>query len=238
MCGWTDFDDLKYKYYSREEWGATPAADRRPIATPVQYVVIHHTYLPAACNTTQQCFSAMKSMQDYHNSMGWGDIGYQRCTERALYLIYSFSNLPAACNTTQECFSAMKSMQDYHNSMEWGDIGYHFCVGSNGGVYEGRGWNVVGIHAGRANNHSYGICLIGDWRVATPPKTMLESTKRLISIGVENGSISPNYKLIGHNQVMATECPGTALFNIISTWNHFSTDVAVFKTVAKNNALS
>ncbi|XP_068623432.1 peptidoglycan-recognition protein LB-like [Battus philenor] len=171
-----------YKFFTRKDWGAEEATLVRPITKPVPYVVIHHTYLPAACNTTEQCFSAMKSMQNYHNSLGWGDIGY------------------------------------------------HFCVGSNGGVFEGRGWDTLGIHAGRANNFSIGICLIGDWREATPPKAMLKSTKKLISVGVKNGSLSPTYKLVGHSQIMATECPGTALLNIISTWDHFTTEVTNFTT--------
>lgn len=37
-------------------------------------------------------------------------------------------------------------------------------MGSEGGVYEGRGWQTLGIHAGPANKFSVGICLIGDWR--------------------------------------------------------------------------
>lgn len=38
-----------------------------------------------------------------------------------------------------------------------------FCIGSEGGVYEGRGWDYKGAHAGRADNYSIGICMIGDW---------------------------------------------------------------------------
>ncbi|XP_052738831.1 peptidoglycan recognition protein 3-like [Bicyclus anynana] len=163
-----------YPLYTREEWGAVPATDVQPLKTPVPYVIIHHTYIPEACNTTQQCKTAMKSMQNYHNSL------------------------------------------------DWGDIGYHFCVGSEGGAYEGRGWHNRGIHAGPANGLSVGICLIGDWRVEQPPQEMLDTTQSLISEGVLNGAISPSYKLQGHSQVMATECPGTALLNIISTWDHFT----------------
>ncbi|KAL0867746.1 hypothetical protein ABMA27_008467 [Loxostege sticticalis] len=162
-----------YKLYKREEWGALPAVGVVPLNTPVPYVVIHHTYIPAACNTTEMCKSSMKSMQNYHNSLGWGDIGY------------------------------------------------NFCIGSEAGVYEGRGWENKGIHAGRANGVSVGICLIGDWRTELPPQSQLEATKALIKTGIKEGYIRPDYKLVGHKQVMATECPGGALYQLISTWDHF-----------------
>ncbi|CAG9559122.1 unnamed protein product [Danaus chrysippus] len=165
---------LSYVYYTKSDWGGVQSTDVRPLKTPVPYVVIHHTYIPGACSTPVECKADMRSMQNYHISMGWGDIGY------------------------------------------------NFCIGSDGGVYEGRGWDNIGIHAGPANNYSIGICLIGDWRVEEPPEAMLESTKALIETGVLNGKVSSTYKLVGHKQVMATECPGNALFNIISEWPHFS----------------
>ncbi|CAH2093886.1 unnamed protein product [Euphydryas editha] len=74
-------------------------------------------------------------------------------------------------------------------------IVFSFCVGSEGGVYEGRGCNKLGIHAGTANAYSIGICLIGDWRVEQPPETMLKATQALIDTGVRNGALSPDYKL-------------------------------------------
>lgn len=39
-----------------------------------------------------------------------------------------------------------------------------FAVGSDGVVYEGRGWEAVGAHASGHNAKSIGIALIGDWR--------------------------------------------------------------------------
>ena len=51
---------------------------------------------------------------------------------------------------------------------------------------------------------------------------MLQATKALIADGVRKGVLSSDYKLKGHSQIMATECPGTALLNVISKWDHFS----------------
>lgn len=163
-----------FTFYTRADWRAETPAHVTPITLPVPYVVIHHTYIPAACHTFE------------------------------------------------DCAAKMRSMQRYHNSLDWDDIGYNFCVGSEGGAYEGRGWDAMGIHAGRANRYSMGICLIGDWRVDLPSKDQLETTKALIAEGVRLGKISPDYKLVGHNQFMSTECPGGALTSEISTWDHFS----------------
>lgn len=54
-----------------------------------------------------------------------------------------------------------------------------------------------------------------------PPQSQLEATKALIKTGIKEGYIRPDYKLVGHKQVMATECPGGALYQHISTWDHF-----------------
>ncbi|KAJ8711292.1 hypothetical protein PYW07_008534 [Mythimna separata] len=163
-----------FRLYSKADWLGEPATWSRPLNQPVPYVVLHHTYIPAACFTMADCAAKMRSMQRYHNSLGWGDIGY------------------------------------------------NFCVGSEGGAYEGRGFDIEGIHASIANRHSIGICLIGDWRVETPTAVQLETTKALIAEGVKLGKISPNYKLIGHDQVSATECPGTAFTAEFSTWKNYA----------------
>jgi hypothetical protein len=54
-----------------------------------------------------------------------------------------------------------------------------------------------------------------------PTPEMLAAAKSLIECGVERGSISPEYKLLGHSQVRATDCPGAALLNEIKTWPHW-----------------
>ncbi|XP_050353198.1 peptidoglycan-recognition protein LB-like [Nymphalis io] len=63
---------------SREEWNANPALGATTnLNTPVPFVVIHHSYQPGACNSTDECMRAMRSMQNYHQfSNGWVDIGY------------------------------------------------------------------------------------------------------------------------------------------------------------------
>ncbi|XP_038214256.1 peptidoglycan-recognition protein LB-like [Zerene cesonia] len=131
--------------------------------------------------------------------------------------------IPRACYSQSECSRSMRAMQDTHMITNgWADIGYNFAVGSDGVVYEGRGWNRVGAHAVGYNVNSVGIVLIGDWVSAVPPKHQLDAVKDLINVGIELGYISLDYKLIGHRQVGATECPGEALFNEINKWDRFT----------------
>ncbi|XP_075983469.1 peptidoglycan-recognition protein LB-like [Anticarsia gemmatalis] len=137
-------------------------------------------------------------------------------------VVIHHSYIPPDCFTQESCKRSMRAMQNMHQLTNgWVDIGYNFAVGGEGSVYEGRGWDAVGAHAVGVNVRSIGICMIGDFVSKLPPAAQLETAKELIAVGVELGYISPDYQLIGHRQVSATECPGEALFNEISTWDHF-----------------
>lgn len=139
------------------------------------------------------------------------------------YVVIHHSYIPPACYDREKCCAAMRGMQNFHiDDHGWWDIGYHFAVGSDGAAYEGRGWETLGAHALHFNSVSIGICLIGDWRYEVPPAQQRKTAMALIAAGVELGYIKSDYKLLGHRQVRATECPGDALFNEIKTWDHFS----------------
>lgn len=139
----------------------------------------------------------------------------------------------------------MQYIQDLHMDQNgWGDIGYSFAVGGDGEIYEGRGWNVVGAHAPGYNSKSVGIVFIGDYRsmeasmahlvfysnkinaisfsADLPSFKMLKAAVDFIAAGVTTGLIAPDYKLIGHRQAKATECPGDRLFSEIITWDHWT----------------
>lgn len=63
---------------TRDEWGARPPTDIQRYNKSVPFVIIHHSYSPQACNTSEQCIGAMQHMQRYHqDERGWFDIGYQ-----------------------------------------------------------------------------------------------------------------------------------------------------------------
>jgi len=61
---------------NRSGWGARAAKSKTTMATPVQYVVIHHT-TGATCTTQAACITKMKGFQNYHmDTNAWADIGY------------------------------------------------------------------------------------------------------------------------------------------------------------------
>nr|CAD7204377.1 unnamed protein product [Timema douglasi] len=123
------------------------------------------------------------------------------------------------CVKQADCTFFVRTVQTFHiESFGWWDIGYNFLVGGDGYAYEGRGWNHVGAHALGYNNVSIGISIIGTFINVLPPDSQLLAAKQLIQRGVELGKVSPNYKLLGHRQVSATESPGTALYDEIKTW--------------------
>lgn len=64
-------------YVSREEWNARPAKQVDKFTGPIPFVIIHHSYIPAACYKGPQCEQAMLEMQKMHQvGRGWNDIGY------------------------------------------------------------------------------------------------------------------------------------------------------------------
>ncbi|XP_055375390.1 peptidoglycan-recognition protein LB [Condylostylus longicornis] len=62
---------------NRSDWGAREPKLIEHFNRPAPYVIIHHSYIPGACETTDDCKKAMRSMQDFHQiDRGWNDIGY------------------------------------------------------------------------------------------------------------------------------------------------------------------
>ena len=55
----------------------------------------------------------------------------------------------------------------------------------------------------------------------TPRTAALDAVKALIQCGISKGKISHSYALFGHRDVGSTDCPGTALYNLIGTWPRF-----------------
>lgn len=104
---------------------------------------------------------------------------------------------------------------------KWKDIGYTFLVGGDGDVYEGRGWNSLGLAPG-FNDTFVGISFIGTFNTTLPEKAALKAARRLMCCGVRLGHVSPSYYFYGHRQAQPTvDCPGDRLFEEVSTWPRF-----------------
>ncbi|XP_020793319.2 peptidoglycan recognition protein 6 [Boleophthalmus pectinirostris] len=127
------------------------------------------------------------------------------------------------CLTFDQCAADMRSMQRYHqNTNGWADIGYSFVAGSDGNLYEGRGWNWMGAHTAGQNSISYGVAFIGDYTSVLPSGQSLELVRnKFTTCAVRLGNLVSSYIVHGHRQASATSCPGDALYRQIQSWEHF-----------------
>uniref|UniRef100_A0A673IQ55 Peptidoglycan recognition protein 6 n=1 Tax=Sinocyclocheilus rhinocerous TaxID=307959 RepID=A0A673IQ55_9TELE len=125
------------------------------------------------------------------------------------------------CTTFDQCAREMRSMQRYHHIKSF-DLRFIFVTGSDGNLYEGRGWNWVGAHAYGYNSISYGVCFIGDYTSTLPVKSAMDMVRYdFTSCAINAGRLSSYYNLYGHRQADATECPGNTLYHEIQKWEHW-----------------
>lgn len=95
-------------------------------------------------------------------------------------------------------------------------------AGSDGYVYEGRGWHRQGAHTLGHNANGYGVAFIGDYAAELPSRRSMGLVRdRLASCAVGGGRLVANYTLQGHRQVVSTSCPGDALYSEITRWEHW-----------------
>lgn len=94
----------------------------------------------------------------------------------------------------------------WHLQRGWSGIGYHYVIRKNGEIQRGRPERMVGAHAGRNGNwNSIGICVVGHFSQETPTSAQMDALVWLIhDIESRYGEL----EVIGHKDVMATDCPG------------------------------
>lgn len=137
--------------------------------------------------------------------------------------IHHTSTPSKPCVNLQMCSQNMREMQQFHQKDRgWHDIGYSFVVGSDGYVYEGRGWMSQGAHTRGRNHVGYGVAFIGDYTSHLPSRYAMELVRHhLVKCGVSNGFLQENFTMLGHRQVVNTSCPGDSLYSEIKTWKHY-----------------
>ncbi|KAM9856971.1 N-acetylmuramoyl-L-alanine amidase-like [Aulostomus maculatus] len=128
------------------------------------------------------------------------------------------------CLSFPSCARSMRAMQRYHQEdLGWSDIGYSFVVGSDGYIYEGRGWNILGTHTRGRNDAGYGVSIIGNYTSTLPSRHAIDLLRHhLVRCAVSGRKLAPDFTILGHRQVMnRTSCPGDAFFSEIRSWEHF-----------------
>ncbi|XP_052773322.1 peptidoglycan recognition protein 1-like isoform X2 [Mya arenaria] len=126
------------------------------------------------------------------------------------------------CDTQDRCSEEMRTIQRFHQvDRGWDDIGYNFLIGEDGKAYEGRAWDRIGAHTRGWNDVAIAFSIMGDYTKHLPNDAALNAVQAMIECGIRLGKIDADYKLYGHRDVGATECPGQRLYELIRTWEHY-----------------
>jgi N-acetylmuramoyl-L-alanine amidase len=144
--------------------------------------------------------------------------------------------------TAAQSPAIVRAIQLYHvKGNGWNDIGYNFLVDRFGTVFEGRFGgmerNVVGAHAEGFNTGSTGVAVLGEYSslaVAAAARTSLanllawrldvahvDPATTLSYISGGNARFGPGLPVFlrtvsGHRDTGFTDCPGTALYNLLT----------------------
>jgi hypothetical protein len=108
-----------------------------------------------------------------------------------------------------------------HKDRGWEGLGYDFVIDSGNGAPDGRvevGWRwkeqregahtrVTGDYTNFWNEHTIGICMIGNFEFQEPTEGQYRSLAKLVSFLQDRYSI-PTSKIKRHSDVDATRCPG------------------------------
>ena len=105
-----------------------------------------------------------------------------------------------------------------HQAQGWTGIGYHFVIRKDGSVELGRPDWAVGAHAEGFNYCSIGIHVCGNFNIGEPTKAQLDTLPMLIAdICDAYGLIAADTVVVGHRDLMATDCPGNNLYKRMDT---------------------
>ena len=92
----------------------------------------------------------------------------------------------------------------------WSDIGYHFGIELVGAEFEilvGRPLDRAGAHTIGENGRAIGVCCVGNFDPAPPPKEMIDRLVRFCTALCRQLAIDRNM-IFGHCHFAAKSCPG------------------------------
>ncbi|XP_054434644.1 N-acetylmuramoyl-L-alanine amidase [Pteronotus mesoamericanus] len=217
---------------TQQVWSALLLLQRLEPAHPQLQGMSQEQLAQVATLATKEFTEAFLGCPPIHPRCRWGAAPYRglptqlRLPLGFLYVHHTY--VPASpCTTFARCAANMRSMQRFHQDTQgWDDIGYSFVVGSDGYVYEGRGWHWVGAHTRGHNSRGFGVAFVGNYTAELPAEAALSTVRDVLPrCAVRAGLLRPDYVVLGHRQLVRTDCPGDALFHLLSTWPHFGANV-------------
>lgn len=114
--------------------------------------------------------------------------------------------------------ASAEQIHEWHRNQGWAGIGYHYVIRKNGDVEIGRPEWAIGSHAYGENSHTIGIHLSGDFKTAYPSPAQIDSCVELVADICRDYAIEINRdNIVGHCDLMATDCPGKNLYSQLDT---------------------
>ncbi len=144
--------------------------------------------------------------------------------------------------TAAQSPAIVRAIELYHvKGNGWNDIGYNFLVDRFGTVFEGRFGgierNVIGAHAEGFNTGSVGVAVVGEYSSLAVSPQVRDSLAKLLAWRLDLAHVDPLSTLSfisggnarfpaglpvflrtvsGHRDTGFTDCPGTALYNLLN----------------------
>lgn len=108
--------------------------------------------------------------------------------------------------------ASAEEIHSWHLNNGWSGIGYHYVIRKDGTIERGRPEWAIGSHAYGENSHTIGIHLSGDFEQAYPTDKQIEKCAMLIADIADRYGLPINRNtVVGHGELMATDCPGSNL---------------------------
>ncbi len=111
----------------------------------------------------------------------------------------------------------IRGHQRFHqDNRGWPDIAYHFLVDPAGNIYQGRD---PGFRGDTATNYNpaghFLVCLEGDYDQAGVNDDQMSSLALVLAWGVSSFGV-PVATLAGHRDYADTQCPGDAVYRLLT----------------------
>jgi hypothetical protein len=108
------------------------------------------------------------------------------------------------------------AIRKYHvYDLGWRDIGYHAGVElvktgdhEHYEILYGRPWNQDGAHTIGQNDQALGLCVVGNYDAAAPPRAALEAAARILAEWMRLFHI-PASAIHRHSEFNPKSCPGS-----------------------------
>ena len=114
--------------------------------------------------------------------------------------------------------ASAEQINEWHKKNGWAGIGYHFVIRKDGTIERGRPIDTVGAHAYGEISHTIGVHLSGDFMQAQPSDAQIESVAMLLANICTDYSITIDRDhIVGHRDLMSTDCPGDNLYSQLAT---------------------